>query len=115
MVLSLCLTVAITSPLFLCIEAKAKQPILPLRFLADPQIAMILFGFVLLTATNYARVSRIRGCGLKVDVLSPALSTCTTGFGWREDGLRFASFIGNRFAFQLLLGLAHESKSTITT
>lgn len=44
-------------PLFVLIERKAAQPILPMTMLAKGQPSLILFGFFLLTASNFSRVS----------------------------------------------------------
>jgi hypothetical protein len=44
-------------PLFVWVEARAAEPILPLELLTQPQPALVFAAFFLLTATWFARVS----------------------------------------------------------
>ncbi|EIW66088.1 hypothetical protein TREMEDRAFT_35563, partial [Tremella mesenterica DSM 1558] len=45
----------ITTPLFIWIESRVNEPILPLGLLTKGQPSLVMGGFVLLTACNYAR------------------------------------------------------------
>ena len=56
-VIGLFVTTLITLPLFAIIERRAAEPILPLSLLTRAQPSMVLLGFVLSTASNFARVS----------------------------------------------------------
>ncbi|KAK4685900.1 sedoheptulose-bisphosphatase, partial [Tremellales sp. Uapishka_1] len=49
-------TFCVTLPLFIYIEKKAHEPILPLSMLTRVQPTLILFGFVCTTATNFSRL-----------------------------------------------------------
>lgn len=58
LVLSLLGAFVVTVPLFLFIEKRAREPILPLTLLTRAQPSLVLFGFVCLTGANFSRVGQ---------------------------------------------------------
>lgn len=50
-------TSALTLPIFIIIERRAAEPILPMSMLTRLQPSLALGGFFLLTASNFSRVS----------------------------------------------------------
>ncbi|WVR08976.1 hypothetical protein IAU60_006035 [Kwoniella sp. DSM 27419] len=54
--LSLLILAVISLPLFILTESRAAHPILPLSMLKRAQPSLVLFGFVLTTATNFSRL-----------------------------------------------------------
>ncbi|OCF35647.1 hypothetical protein I316_02702 [Kwoniella heveanensis BCC8398] len=84
--LSLLAIALIAFPLFIFVESKAAHPILPLTMLKRPQPSLILFGFVLTTATNFSRL-----------YMQPVYLHVTRGLNGSETGLILipASIVGS--------------------
>ncbi|WRT69156.1 uncharacterized protein IL334_006140 [Kwoniella shivajii] len=74
--LSLLIVAIISLPIFIFIEKKAAHPILPLTMLTRAQPSLVLFGFVLTTATNFSRL-----------YMQPVYLHVTRGLNGSETGL----------------------------
>jgi hypothetical protein len=68
-------TSALTLPIFIIIERRAAEPILPMSMLTRLQPSLALGGFFLLTASNFSRVSAERALAFAPSARSLSRST----------------------------------------
>lgn len=84
---------AISLPMFVWIEARAKEPILPLELLTQTQPALVFVAFLLLTATWFARVRHFVPMKLILQMyLQPVYLQLVRGVDVLESGVLLIPF-----------------------